>query len=101
MTDAALRNGDIDGYMESNFLFHALIYRSREMQTLNRMIETLWMQFGPFMRTVYGRVGTANLIDQHQVAADAIASKDPERLHAAIEADIRDGMNLISQSEVG
>lgn len=99
-TDAALRNGDINAYMESNFLFHSLIYRARLMSTLNRMIETLWMQFGPFMRVVYGRVGTANLIDQHQVAVDAIARKDVAGLRAAIDADIRDGMNLIRQEQL-
>lgn len=100
-TDEALRVGDVNAYMESNFTFHSLIYRASPMQTLNRMIETLWMQFGPFMRVVYGRFGTANLVDQHLAATDAIAAGDADRLHQAIADDIRDGMNLIRESELG
>jgi DNA-binding GntR family transcriptional regulator len=100
-TDDALRVGDVHAYMESNFRFHSLIYRASKMETLNRMIEMLWMQFGPFMRVVYGRFGTAQLIDQHVAAADAIADGDAERLRTAIAGDIRDGMNLLRGTELG
>lgn len=99
-TDEALRTGDVNAYMESNFRFHSLIYRASAMDTLNRMIEMLWMQFGPFMRVVYGRFGTAGLVDQHLAATDAIAAGDPERLREAIAGDISDGMNLIRESSL-
>ncbi|MDE1924261.1 MAG: hypothetical protein KGI55_12590, partial [Gammaproteobacteria bacterium] len=65
---------------------------------LNRLIEILWLQFGPYMRVVYGRVGTANLVDQHAVAMQAIGERDGGKLRAAILADIRDGMGLIGKS---
>lgn len=97
-TDAALTHGDITAYMDSNFRFHALIYRARPQETINRMIEMLWTQFGPFMRVVYGRYGTVKLIDQHQVATRAIADGDADALHRAITDDIGDGMNLIRES---
>lgn len=100
-TDESLRVGDVNAYMESNFRFHSLIYQASPMATLNRMIEMLWMQFGPFMRVVYGRFGTANLVDQHLAATDAIADGDADRLRAAITGDISDGMNLIRESELG
>ena len=99
-TDEALRTGDVNAYMESNYRFHSLIYRASAMETLNRMIEMLWMQFGPFMRVVYGRVGTAGLVDQHLAATNAIAAGDSERLRKAIAGDIRDGMNLIREFEL-
>ncbi len=100
-TDEALRTGDINAYMESNFRFHSLIYRAKRMDTLNRMIETLWMQFGPFMRVVYGRYGTAKMVDQHVVATQAIAAGDAEALRRAIAEDIGDGMRMIGESELG
>jgi DNA-binding GntR family transcriptional regulator len=100
-TDRALLDGDVNAYMESNFRFHSLIYRAHQADTLNRMIEMLWMQFGPFMRVVYGRFGTAQLVDQHQVATRAIVEKDAAALHRAIAGDIGDGMNLIRESELG
>jgi DNA-binding GntR family transcriptional regulator len=94
--DAALLRGDVVGYMEANARFHFLIYRASGKTILPRMIETLWLQFGPLMRVVYGRVGTAKLVDQHHVALDAIARGDEEALRRAIAADIDDGMALIA-----
>jgi len=96
--DEAMRNGDVIGYMECNFEFHFTLYRANNRPTLNRLIETLWLQFGPFMRVVYGRYGTANLIDQHRVALDAIEAGDEAALRAAIAGDIADGMGLIGRA---
>ncbi len=44
------------------------------------------------MRVVYGRFGTTNLVDQHQVALAAIEAGDAAALRAAIASDIADGM---------
>lgn len=96
--DAAMENGDVIGYMECNFAFHFGLYRANERPTLNRLIEALWLQFGPFMRVVYGRFGTANLIDQHRIALDAIEARDADALRRAIASDIADGMGLIGRS---
>ena len=49
------------------------------------------------MRVVYGRFGTRNLQDQHEVALEAIQAEDPEALVRAISADIADGMGLIGR----
>jgi len=96
--DAAMENGDVIGYMERNFEFHFTLYRANNRPTLNRLIETLWLQFGPFMRVVYGRYGTANLVDQHRVALDAIEGGDADSLRRAIAGDIADGMGLIGRT---
>jgi DNA-binding GntR family transcriptional regulator len=96
--DAAMEHGDVIAYMECNFEFHFNIYRANGRPTLNRLIETLWLQFGPFMRVVYGRYGTANLVDQHRIALDAIAAQDGDALRKAIASDIADGMGLIGRS---
>jgi DNA-binding GntR family transcriptional regulator len=95
--DAAMESGDVIAYMECNFEFHFTIYRANKRPTLNRLIEPLWLQFGPFMRVVYGRYGTANLVDQHRRALDAIETGDSDGLRKAIASDIADGMGLIAQ----
>lgn len=97
--DEAMEAGDVIGYMECNFAFHFNIYRANGRATLNRLIETLWLQFGPFMRVVYGRYGTAKLVDQHRIALSAIEAGDPAALRAAIASDIADGMGLIGRSK--
>src|SRR3546814_3133439 len=43
-TDDALRNGDINAYMESNFRFHSLIYRAKPMETLRSEEHTSELQ---------------------------------------------------------
>lgn len=94
----ALASGDVNAYMQGNYDFHFCLYRAQPRRTLIRLIETLWLQFGPYMRVVYGRVGTANLVDQHELAIAAIRAGDARKLGRAILADIRDGMGLIGQS---
>ena len=99
--DRAMAAGDAIGYMEANHAFHFTIYRANARPTLNRAIESLWLQFGPFMRTVYGRYGTSGLIDQHRAALDAIAAGDAQGLRRAITADIADGMGLLIAGSFG
>ena len=96
--DAALKSGDVNAYMEGNFDFHFSLYGAHGLATLNQLIETLWLQFGPYMRVVYGRFGTANLVDQHQVAIRAIETSNAPVLRRAIRDDIADGMGLIGRS---
>ena len=84
--------------MEGNYNFHFTLYAAHPGTRQNRLIETLWLQFGPFMRVVYGRFGTSNLIDQHVLALDAIEKNDEDALASAIHQDIADGMGLIGRS---
>ncbi len=93
--DAAESQGATDNYIEQNFRFHFEIYRAGGNTMLTRIIETLWVQFGPLMRMIYGRVGTSNLIDKHHLAIRAIVDRDAEALRQAISADITDARNLI------
>ena len=94
----ALKSGDVNAYMEGNYKFHFLIYSAQPRRTLLQLIETLWLQFGPFMRVVYGRFGTANLTDQHEVMLRAMRARNVTHLKRALLADIRDGMGLIGAS---
>ncbi|MEJ1161811.1 GntR family transcriptional regulator [Prosthecomicrobium sp. N25] len=96
--EQALQSGDVEGYMAANHRFHFEIYRAAPSTVLVPMIESLWLRFGPFMRRVYGRYGTAILIDQHERAIAAIRGGDEAGLRAAIRADILDGMNEIGAS---
>lgn len=96
--DQAIASGDADAYMSANHAFHFTLYRAQPKETLAQLIETLWLQFGPFMRLVYGRVSNAKLNDSHQAAIRAIEAGDAEALRAAIAADIADGMGLIGRT---
>jgi DNA-binding GntR family transcriptional regulator len=96
--DESLSGGDAETYMRENFAFHFHIYRAAGSQVLMPLVESLWLQFAPFMRTVYGRVGTAALDDHHKEAIDAVRGRDAGALRDAIAADIRCGMELLDRS---
>ncbi|MFB9886244.1 GntR family transcriptional regulator [Balneatrix alpica] len=98
--DEALRVGDVPAYLAKNQEFHLTLYRAGDSQVLIPLIESLWLQFGPFMRMVLGRIGVSYVLDRHAEALRAIEQKDALALRLAIEGDIRDGMGSISQEEL-
>ncbi|KZL04580.1 HTH-type transcriptional regulator McbR [Pseudovibrio axinellae] len=96
--DVSLETGDVEGYMRGNYEFHFYLYSQSKSEVLIKLVRNLWVQFGPFMRLVYGRSGTANLEDQHKQALEALKSRDQRALRAALEADISQGMGFIQET---
>ncbi|MFD1975870.1 GntR family transcriptional regulator [Mesorhizobium kowhaii] len=96
--NTSYQNGDAELYMAANHAFHFEIYRAGRSEILTHLLESVWMQFGPFMRKVFDMVDTARLTDKHEIAIDAIERRDVTRLKLAIEADILDGMDLLGKS---
>lgn len=93
-----MATSDIHGYMESNYRFHFAIYERAGAETLMALVESIWLQFGPFMRMAYNRWGTSDLEDQHQAAIAALQRNDRKALRAAIAADVSQGMSFIGES---
>lgn len=93
--DRAMAKGDVEGYMRGNFQFHFSIYKLANNETLLGLVESVWLQFGPFMRMAYGRYDTSKLEDFHQAALKAMRAGDEKGLRSAIAADIGQGMNFI------
>jgi DNA-binding GntR family transcriptional regulator len=93
--DRAMALGDVEGYMRGNHRFHFTLYEYAGAATLLALVESIWLQFGPFMRMAYGRVGTSDLEDHHQGALAAMRRGDEAGLREAIDADISQGMGFI------
>lgn len=96
--DMAMKTGDVEAYMRGNHAFHLGIYQLADAPTILGLVESIWLQFGPFMRVVYGQFGTAKLEDQHQRALDAIRKRDEAKLRLAISEDIMQGMRFIGEA---
>ncbi len=99
--DESLNTGDVEGYMRLNHEFHFRIYGAARSQVVLPLVENVWLQFAPFMRTVYGRVGTSVVEDMHKEAIFAIQRGDRDALSHAIGRDIKDGMGIIGHSVLG
>jgi len=96
--DRAMAGGDVQGYMETNYRFHFAIYELARAETLLALVESIWLQFGPFMRMAYSRIDTSTLEDHHQAAVAALQSRDRKALRAAISADVIQGMGFIGEA---
>ncbi len=93
--DDAMERGDPDKYCLKNWEFHFTLYRASDCPIILRLIESVWLQFGPFMRMVIGRLGTSLTIDHHVKAIEALKKNDETALRDAIRLDIQDGMERI------
>lgn len=90
----AAKAADIDRYLEANYNFKFAIYRHCGSEHILFLIETLWLQAGPFLRKLVEGSGfsASEILDvtwHHQVV-EALDAKDAQRARAAITRDIRD-----------
>lgn len=93
-----IERGDPDRYSLKNWEFHFALYKASQCPIMLRLIESVWLQFGPFQRMVTGRLGTSYLVDQHQAAIEALKIGDEAGLREAIRLDIQDGMERIGSN---
>lgn len=94
--NAAIADGDVDRYMAANHAFHFALYAPSQADVLLAMARGLWLQIGPFMRVVFGRIGTSGLVkDYHAEALEALEAGDVEAVRRAMAADIAYGMEAM------
>lgn len=75
--------------------FHAGIYKANPDQLSMPMIESIWLQLGPFMRVALQHLGTFYGIDRHKEIIAALRARNLEDLVQAITADIRDAVGWL------
>ncbi|WP_029351886.1 GntR family transcriptional regulator [Bosea sp. 117] len=90
-SDEAVAAGDTEATIETNLAFHAALY-GRPDSVLLPLIESIWLQIGPFMRMALADLETNYPVDRHAEALVALETGDEAALRRAIEADIRDGI---------
>lgn len=82
---------------EQNRAFHFAIYRRSGSTVLLPIIESLWLQFGPYLRVASdrfdGREGRGTNFHVEMVAA--LAHGDAEAARKALESDIGRAFNLV------
>jgi DNA-binding GntR family transcriptional regulator len=91
--------GDVERTIEANFVFHRYLYGLAPSDALTPLIESIWLQIGPFMRAALRGATVYNRADRHGEALAAIERRDAGALARAIEADVRDGIGHLSLAE--
>jgi DNA-binding GntR family transcriptional regulator len=95
LVDEAVDAGDVDRITPANQAFHRYLYTIPPAQVVMPMIESVWLQLGPFVRVVRSRLERCYVVDRHQETLAALRAGDETALQQAIRDDIRDGMGVI------
>ena len=93
--DEGVRIRDYDRWLAGNFAFHSTLYSAQPDSVFVPLIESLWLQIGPFLRQALVYIGPEFTVDRHAEALDAVRARNRMALRIAIEADLRDGITHI------
>ncbi len=100
LIDDAQREGNHGPVSALNQEFHRTLYSANPHQVTLPLIESLWLQLGPFMKLASAHLEVSSQVDRHTEAMDAIEKKDAIALQLAIKSDIREGFNFASTPEL-
>ena len=86
---------------EQNRAFHFAIYRQSGSTVLLPIIESLWLQFGPYLREASELFdgGEGRGTNFHVEMLDALSRRDGIAARAALEADIGRAFDLVMSDE--
>ena len=56
-----------------------------------KLAETVWLQLGPTMRALYGRLGKTDAPSNHKLILAALQAGDEPGLRLAVRADVTQG----------
>ncbi len=87
--------GDAVGYIRTNLEFHRTLYLRAQAPAMLAMTETIWLQLGPTMRKLYGRLQRTEIPHQHRLIVAALKAGDEPGLRLAIRADVTQGLRLL------
>ncbi|WP_435102709.1 GntR family transcriptional regulator [Arhodomonas sp. AD133] len=97
--DEAISAGDIPAYLHRHRQFHFTFYNVGRAAVVMPLIESVWLQFSPFMRLAIRHVGVDYLVDRHAEALRAVERRDTGALRFAVEADVREGLGSLTEAD--
>ena len=95
--DRAISAGDVAGYLVQNYSVHSELYACANAPIMADLADRLWLRFGPSLRVVCGRFGTQSFPDRHKDIIEAMRRGEPEKVAQAMEKDVAQGMEQVSQ----
>jgi len=88
-------NRDAVGYIRTNLEFHRTIYLRAQAPAMLSMAENVWLQLGPTMRALYGRLRRTEPPRYHKLIIAALKSGDEPGLRLAVRSDVTQGLRLL------
>lgn len=94
----AVENHDAVGYIRCNLDFHRMLYLRAQAPAMLAVLETIWLQLGPTMRALYGRVRRNEPPRHHRTILAALRAGDEPGLRLAVRADVTRGLRHLTQT---
>jgi DNA-binding GntR family transcriptional regulator len=95
---AALDAGDVRTYLGANYNFHFQLYAAARSKVMLPIVESLWMQVGPFIHALFQTRGTENARDNHAEVLKCLRRRDAIGVADAIAKDLADAADFILAS---
>jgi len=90
-----IAKADAVGYIRANLEFHRTLYLRAQAPAMLAMVETVWLQLGPTMRALYGRMQRTGLPSQHRAIVAALRAGDEPGLRLAVGRDVTQGLRML------
>ena len=87
---------DASGYIRANLEFHRTLYLRAQAPAMLAVAETVWLQLGPTMRALYGRLNRTETPRNHRLIVAALRAGDEPGLRVAVRADVTQGLRLLA-----
>ncbi len=86
---------DAAGYIRMNLEFHRTLYLRAQAPAMLAMAETVWLQMGPTMSKLYGRLRRTETPRGHKVIIAALKAGDEASLKLAVRSDATQGLRML------
>jgi len=86
---------DVVGYIRTNLEFHRTIYLRAQAPAMLAMAETVWLQLGPTMRSLYVTRNRTDLQKHHRMILAALSAGDEPALRVAVRTDVTQGLRML------
>ena len=93
----AIARRDAPAYIRTNLEFHRALYLRAQAPAMLALAETVWLQLGPTMRALYGRLGRTEAPRGHRLIIAALKAGDEPSLKLAVRSDVTQGLRLLAQ----
>ena len=87
---------DAVSYIRTNLEFHRTLYLRAQAPAMLAMCETVWLQLGPTMRALYGKLRRNEPPHYHRLIIAALRAGDEPGLRLAVRSDVTQGLRLLA-----
>lgn len=92
----AVARHDAVAYIRTNLEFHRTLYLRAQAPAMLAMVETVWLQLGPTMRALYGRLKRNEAPPHHRMIIAALKAGDDPGLRLALRTDVTQGLRHLA-----